>query len=86
MSIIAWIIFGLIAGALAKWILPGKDPGGCLLTIVLGVVGALIGGFLVALLTGKNYTTHFNIASLIVAIIGAIVVLLLYRFIVDRTA
>jgi uncharacterized membrane protein YeaQ/YmgE (transglycosylase-associated protein family) len=83
-SIIAWIIFGLIAGALAKWLLPGKDPGGIILTIVLGIVGALLGGFIFGVLTGRNFTTHFNFGSLIVAIIGAIVVLLIYRTIASR--
>jgi uncharacterized membrane protein YeaQ/YmgE (transglycosylase-associated protein family) len=84
MSIIAWIIFGLIAGALAKLLLPGDDPGGFILTIVLGIVGALIGGFIVGLLSGSDFTTHFNFASLIVAILGAIVVLLIYRVVVNR--
>jgi uncharacterized membrane protein YeaQ/YmgE (transglycosylase-associated protein family) len=84
MSIIAWIIFGLIAGALAKWLLPGDDPGGIIMTMVLGIVGALIGGFIVGILSGQNFTTHFNFASLIVAIIGAVIVLLLYRVIQNR--
>ena len=84
MSIIAWIIFGLIAGALAKWILPGDDPGGIILTIVLGIVGALVGGFIVGILSHQNYTSHFNIGSMIVAIIGAIVVLLIYRMVASR--
>jgi uncharacterized membrane protein YeaQ/YmgE (transglycosylase-associated protein family) len=84
MSIIAWIIFGLIAGALAKWILPGDDPGGIILTIVLGIVGALVGGFIVGILTRQDFTSHFNIGSMIVAIIGAIVVLLIYRMVASR--
>jgi uncharacterized membrane protein YeaQ/YmgE (transglycosylase-associated protein family) len=84
MGIIAWIIFGLIAGALAKLLLPGRDPGGFILTMILGIVGALIGGFIVQLISGHDYTTHFNLGSLIVAIIGAIVVLLIYRLVVDR--
>lgn len=85
MSIIAWIVFGLIAGALAKWLLPGDDPGGILLTMVLGIVGALIGGFIVGVLSGQNFTTRFNLGSLIVAIIGAVIVLLIYRAIANRT-
>lgn len=84
MSIIAWIIFGLIAGALAKLLLPGDDPGGFILTIILGIVGALLGGFIVGLLSGSDFTTHFNFSSLIVAILGSIVVLLIYRFVVNR--
>lgn len=85
MSIIAWIIFGLIAGVLAKWILPGDDPGGIIMTIVLGIVGALVGGFIVGLLTRQDFTTKFNIGSMIVAILGAIVVLLVYRMVVSRS-
>jgi uncharacterized membrane protein YeaQ/YmgE (transglycosylase-associated protein family) len=84
MSIIAWIIFGLIAGALAKLLLPGDDPGGIILTMVLGIIGALVGGFIVGILSGQDFTTHFNFGSLIVAIIGAIVVLLIYRLVVSR--
>jgi uncharacterized membrane protein YeaQ/YmgE (transglycosylase-associated protein family) len=84
MSIIAWIVFGLIVGALAKWLLPGDDPGGIVLTMVLGIVGALIGGFIVGVLSGQTFPTHFNLGSLIVAIIGAIVVLLIYRVVANR--
>jgi uncharacterized membrane protein YeaQ/YmgE (transglycosylase-associated protein family) len=53
-------------------------------TIILGIVGALVGGFIVGLLSGSDFTTHFNVGSLIVAIIGAIVVLLAYRLVVNR--
>ena len=84
MGIIAWIIFGLIAGALAKLLLPGDDPGGFILTIILGIVGAILGGLIVQWISGKDYTSHFNFVSLIVAILGAIIVLLIYRFVVNR--
>jgi uncharacterized membrane protein YeaQ/YmgE (transglycosylase-associated protein family) len=79
MSIIGWIVLGLLAGALAKWILPGRDPGGIVLTMVLGIIGALVGGFMVGLLTGVDFTTRFNLTSFLVATLGAIAVLFLYR-------
>ena len=67
MGILSWIIFGLIAGILAKWIMPGKDGGGFFMTILLGIVGAV----------GK--VDGFNFGSFVVAVIGAIVVLFIYR-------
>jgi uncharacterized membrane protein YeaQ/YmgE (transglycosylase-associated protein family) len=82
-SIIGWIVLGLLAGALAKWILPGRDPGGIVLTMLLGIAGALVGGFMVGLLTGVAFTTPFDLTSLLVATLGAIVVLLLYRVVVS---
>lgn len=80
MGIISWIIFGLIAGAIAKLIMPGDDPGGFIVTILLGVAGALIGGFIATAL-GFGDVTGFNFASFVVAIVGAIVLLLIYRMI-----
>ena len=79
-GIISWIIVGLIAGILGKLIMPGRDPGGFLLTIVIGMVGALVGGFVVRLL-GDTGVTGFNIWSIIVATLGAIILLALYRLI-----
>lgn len=81
MSILTWIIVGLIAGALAKFIMPGNDPGGIIVTIVVGIVGALLGGWLFSLF-GQGGVSGFNIWSLIVATIGAIVLLAIYRLIV----
>lgn len=78
MGIISWIVFGLIAGALAKLILPGDDPGGFIVTILLGIAGALIGGFIGTSL-GFGDITGFNFASFLIAIAGAIVLLLIYR-------
>ncbi len=63
MGIISWIILGLIVGALAKWIMPGKDPGGIIITIVIGIVGALIGGFLSSLV-GLGTVTGLNLGAL----------------------
>jgi uncharacterized membrane protein YeaQ/YmgE (transglycosylase-associated protein family) len=80
MGIISWIILGLIVGALAKWIMPGKDPGGIIITIVIGIVGALIGGFLSSLV-GLGTVTGLNLGSIIIALVGALVLLWLYRLI-----
>jgi uncharacterized membrane protein YeaQ/YmgE (transglycosylase-associated protein family) len=80
MGIISWIIFGLIAGAIAKLIMPGDDPGGFIVTILLGVAGALIGGFIGTAL-GFGEVTGFNFGSFVIAIIGAFVLLLIYRMI-----
>jgi len=84
MGIISWIIVGLIAGALAKLIMPGDDPGGFIVTILIGMVGALIGGFVVGLLGGTG-ATGFNIWSILVATLGAIILLAIYRaFVAQR--
>ncbi len=84
MGILSWIIVGLIAGALAKLIVPGRDPGGFIVTILVGIVGALVGGFVVGLLTGGDFVTGINITTIIVATLGAIVLLALYRLFVGR--
>ena len=78
MGILSWIVFGLIAGALAKWIMPGKDPGGIVVTILLGIGGAIIGGFIASLL-GLGTVDGFNLWSLLVAIGGALLLLFGYR-------
>jgi uncharacterized membrane protein YeaQ/YmgE (transglycosylase-associated protein family) len=80
MGIISWIILGLIVGALAKWIMPGKDPGGIIITIVIGIVGALIGGFLSSRV-GLGTVTGLNLWSIIIALVGALILLWLYRLI-----
>jgi uncharacterized membrane protein YeaQ/YmgE (transglycosylase-associated protein family) len=78
MGFLSWILLGLIVGVLAKWILPGKDPGGLIVTILLGIVGAVVGGYLATLL-GLGAVTGFNLGSLVIAIGGAILVLLVHR-------
>jgi uncharacterized membrane protein YeaQ/YmgE (transglycosylase-associated protein family) len=83
MGIISWIVFGLIAGALAKFLLPGKDPGGCLVTMILGILGASVGGWIGTQL-GFGTVQGFDIRSLGIAILGAVVLLLLYRLIRGR--
>ena len=84
MGILAWIFFGLLAGGLAKLIMPGKDPGGCLVTILIGIAGALIGGFLGQAIFGTGPVTGFNLPSLAIAVVGAIILLLVYRLLVSR--
>ena len=85
MGIIAFIILGLLAGALAKAILPGDDPGGFIVTTLIGVAGALIGGFIAAAIFGAHpLDEFFDISTWLTAIIGAIVLLLIYRMVVSR--
>ena len=84
MGIIVWILLGLIAGALAKAIMPGDDPGGIVLTIVIGIVGALVGGFLWNLITGNDSYGDLDIGGIIIAVVGALVLLAGYRAIAGR--
>lgn len=84
MSIILWILLGLIAGALAKAIMPGDDPGGIIVTILIGIAGAIVGGFLWNLLTGNNTYGDFDIGGIIIAVIGSIILLAGYRMIAAR--
>jgi uncharacterized membrane protein YeaQ/YmgE (transglycosylase-associated protein family) len=83
MGIIAWIVVGLIAGVLAKLIMPGDDPGGIIITILIGIVGAFVGGFVVQLLGGTGLT-GFSIWSILVATLGAIILLAIYRLVATR--
>ena len=91
-AIIGWIIFGLIAGVIAKAIMPGKDPGGTLITIALGIVGSIIGGFIGQALFGYGRSVDSAgdlnqpgfLMSLLLAIVGAIILLAGYRLIVRR--
>lgn len=78
MGILSWIVMGLIVGILAKFIMPGSDPGGFFITILLGIAGAFLGGFIGSFL-GLGDVTGFNIGSLLLAIGGAILLLILYR-------
>ncbi len=85
MGIISWILVGLIAGLLAKWIMPGSGPGGFIVTVLIGMAGASLGGFIVGILGGSG-ATGFNVWSILVATLGAIVLLFLYGLITRRTA
>ena len=81
-GIIGWIVVGLIAGALAKLIMPGKDPGGIIVTILIGVAGGLIGGFI----GSQIGLGGGNIMNIVLATLGAILLLLIYRMVKGRTA
>lgn len=80
-SILGWILFGLVVGALAKLIMPGRDPGGIIVTILLGIAGAVIGGWVGRLLGLYN---EGDAAGFIMALLGSILLLALYRIIVGR--
>ncbi|MFO1154853.1 MAG: GlsB/YeaQ/YmgE family stress response membrane protein [Rhodospirillales bacterium] len=83
MGILSWIVFGLIAGAVAKFLMPGQDPGGFIITILLGIAGAVVGGFIGTSL-GFGAVDGFNFGSFVIAVIGAVVLLILYRVLVSR--
>ena len=80
-GILGWIIIGLVAGAIAKMLMPGKDPGGCIVTVLLGICGALLAGFLGQ---AMGLDSAMNGAGFIGAIVGAFVILLIYRLISRR--
>lgn len=80
MGIFSWIIMGLIAGFVAKLIVPGKDPGGVIITMILGIAGALLGGYIGTHL-GWGTVAGFDLRSLGLSVGGAIVLLIAYRFI-----
>jgi uncharacterized membrane protein YeaQ/YmgE (transglycosylase-associated protein family) len=83
MGWLIWIILGLVAGVIAKFIMPGRDPGGFIVTIVLGIVGALVGGFISTQL-GFGDVTGFNLPSIIIAVLGAMLLLFIYRMVKSR--
>ena len=78
MGILSWIILGLIVGIIAKFFMPGKDPGGIFITIILGIAGAFVGGFIGSAL-GLGSVSGFDIRSLLIAVGGSILLLILYR-------
>jgi uncharacterized membrane protein YeaQ/YmgE (transglycosylase-associated protein family) len=85
MGIIGWILLGLLAGVIAKAVLPGDDPGGIIVTTIIGIVGALLGGLVAkALGFGDPIDEFFDISTWLAAIIGAIVLLVIYRAVVGR--
>ena len=85
MGILGWIVLGLLAGAIAKAILPGNDPGGIIVTMIIGIVGALLGGFLGQALFGVDTLDEFfDISTWLTAIVGAIILLLIYRMVAGR--
>ena len=84
MGIISWILLGLIAGLLAKWIMPGRDPGGVFVTIGIGIAGAIVGGF-VATLIGLGSVSGLNVGSIVIAVIGSLILLAGWRALKSRT-
>ena len=80
-GVIGWIVIGLLAGAIAKLLMPGKDPGGCIVAVLLGVAGALLAGFI-----GKSigWYDEGDAAGFIAAIVGAFLILLVYRLLLRR--
>ena len=74
MGILSWLVLGLIVGALAKWIMPGPDPGGIIVTALIGIAGAFVGGFIGTTL-GLGDVTGFNLGSLALAVVGSLVLL-----------
>jgi uncharacterized membrane protein YeaQ/YmgE (transglycosylase-associated protein family) len=85
MGILLWIVFGLIVGVAAKWIMPGRDPGGIIVTIALGIVGAVVGG-MIGTAVGFGDVSGFDIRSLLVAVGGALLLLFGYRLVTNRVA
>ncbi len=78
MGILAWLVLGLIVGAVAKAIMPGDDPGGLVVTILIGIAGAFVGGFIATTL-GIGSFTGFNLGSMAIAVMGSLVLLFAYR-------
>ncbi len=84
MGFLAWVVLGLVAGALAKLLMPGRDPGGWIVTMLIGIAGAFMGGFIGRVLWGSTGVTGLDMGSIGLAILGAVVLLALYRLIVGR--
>lgn len=81
MGILGWVVLGLIAGAIAKLLLPGKDPGGCIITILLGVAGAFLGGWVGRTLFDTDLGTFFDARTWGLAILGSLILLVAHRLI-----
>lgn len=84
MNIIAWIVVGLIGGAIARLLMPGRDPGGLIITIVLGVAGAILGGFLSIALGIGNGVDDFDVGTIVLSVVGAMILLAAYRLVASR--
>jgi uncharacterized membrane protein YeaQ/YmgE (transglycosylase-associated protein family) len=85
-GIIGWILLGLLAGAIAKLILPGEDPGGIIVTTLIGIAGALVGGFIASALDIGDLDEFFDIGTWLIAIGGALLLLVIYRMFTGGTA
>ncbi|MBB5955571.1 GlsB/YeaQ/YmgE family stress response membrane protein [Actinosynnema sp. CS-041913] len=86
MGILGWIVLGLIAGAIAKAIMPGRDPGGIIITMLLGIVGAIVGGFVGQAIFGTDINTFFDLSTWLLAILGSLIVLGIYRLVTGNRA
>jgi uncharacterized membrane protein YeaQ/YmgE (transglycosylase-associated protein family) len=86
MGILGWILLGLCAGAIAKLILPGDDPGGIIVTTLIGIAGALVGGFIASALDIGDLDEFFDIGTWLIAVGGSLLLLVLYRLFTGRTA
>jgi uncharacterized membrane protein YeaQ/YmgE (transglycosylase-associated protein family) len=87
MGIIGWIVLGLLAGAIAKLILPGDDPGGIIVTTLIGIAGAIVGGLIASALGIGDIDEFFDIGTWLIAIAGSLLLLLLYRLVAgERTS
>jgi uncharacterized membrane protein YeaQ/YmgE (transglycosylase-associated protein family) len=84
MGIIGWIVLGLCAGAIAKLIMPGEDPGGIIVTMLIGIAGALVGGFIASALDIGDLDEFFDIGTWLIAIAGSLLLLFLYRMLVGN--
>ncbi|HET9116777.1 MAG TPA: GlsB/YeaQ/YmgE family stress response membrane protein [Pseudonocardiaceae bacterium] len=84
MGVLGWIVLGLLAGAIAKLIMPGDDPGGIIVTMLLGIIGAVVGGYLGSRIFGIGLQSFWSLQTWIVAIIGSFILLGIYRLIAGR--
>jgi len=84
MGILAWIIFGLIVGAIAKLLMPGEQGGGWIVTIILGIIGALVGGFIAGALGIGDDGNPWDFGTIAISVVGAIIVILIYGALTRR--
>lgn len=84
MGIIGWIILGLLAGAIAKAIMPGDDPGGIVVTTIIGILGAIVGGLIASALDIGDIDEFFDLGTWLIAILGSLLLLAIYRMVVGR--
>ncbi|HEU4656724.1 MAG TPA: GlsB/YeaQ/YmgE family stress response membrane protein [Capillimicrobium sp.] len=84
MGIIGWLVLGLVAGAIAKLIMPGDDPGGIIVTMIIGILGAIVGGLIASALDIGDLDEFFDIGTWIIAILGSLLLLAIYRMVTGR--
>jgi uncharacterized membrane protein YeaQ/YmgE (transglycosylase-associated protein family) len=86
MSILAWLVVGLIAGAIAKMLMPGDDPGGIIVTILLGIAGAIVGGFIAVALNISDGVDDLDFGTIVLAVLGSMLLLFGYRLVVGQSS